>query len=798
MIRSSSSLPCARSLGGGLGALVAALAIAVAAPAAAADWFSTGCTTSEDLHPEKPTRLLLRVLRAPGDPGFDAVLLRLPDGHLAADTAFFSKLGISATLPAAARVQRGYYDLDRFPELDYAIDHCNQTLSVDAARLMAKSRVSMRPTDALTERGAPRSETGGFVQIDSQYSRFADEGTTSTLAYAGLFGANQQIEGSALFDDDRGIRLDTFWTIPDPQRLQTLRVGDAITDPGPLGAARRFGGIQWGTDFTLQPSFVSFPLPSARGLALLPSTVDVYVNDVLRGQTEVPAGPFEITDLPGLTGDGRLRLVVTDLLGRSQLLEYDIYTATRLLRGGLSEYSLTAGFPRESYGVRSGDYGEAFASAVYRRGLSDNLTIETQAEASQERYTAAAGYALLLPGLGTIGTSLAAAGGDSHGGQLRVGAERIGPVWSLRAEWQETSRGFLRIGETQPPSRSRSIAGASWQRPGIGSLSASWLDELTGSGERLNGLLLGYNPPSLLGFHVSLNARYDFETSERHSAFLLLSRRLGARAHVGATMQLQDSRTTAGVQLSRNPAGPLGWYARAAHTQGELQRSTGSLGYTHERASLSAAIEDFDGEQAYRAGVRTGIVALGRDLFWTRPLAGPFAIVDTGGTGGVRVFSENHPVGDTDDRGLLLVPDLRAYQANRVSVRDDDYALDARIDRFAERIVAPGFGGVRVPFRARGGVAQRLRLQLPDGTAPPAGADIVNLATGQTGFLGFDGAATLEAAPGSYHLQVRWMDGACIADVRLRADAKLGDPMQTVPCRPQAEAGTATRDRDLR
>ena len=100
-------------------------------------------------------------------------------------------------------------------------------------------------------------------------------------------------------------RLDTTWTRDMPERLATLRVGDGISAPGAWGRAVRFGGVQFGTNFATQPTLITTPLLAARGEAVVPSTVDVFINGRPVASEVVPPGPFAIENLPAITGDGR-------------------------------------------------------------------------------------------------------------------------------------------------------------------------------------------------------------------------------------------------------------------------------------------------------------------------------------------------------------------------------------------------------------------------------------------------------------------------------------------------------------
>jgi outer membrane usher protein len=141
-----------------------------------------------------------------------------------------------------------------------------------------------------------------------------------------------------------------------------------------------FGGVQYGTNFALTPGFVSQPLPSLRGLSAAPSTVELYVNDVLRQVSNIPTGPFAIDNFPVMTGSGEARLVVRDLLGRETVLVQSFFASSLLLAKNLDDWSVEAGKVRLDLGVESASYGDAFASGTWRRGITIAPPSEGRAE----------------------------------------------------------------------------------------------------------------------------------------------------------------------------------------------------------------------------------------------------------------------------------------------------------------------------------------------------------------------------------------------------------------------------------
>jgi len=93
-------------------------------------------------------------------------------------------------------------------------------------------------------------------------------------------------------------RMDTSWVNSDPQSVRTIRVGDFITTALTGTRAVRLGGIQLRSNFDLRPDMVTFPLPALRGTAVVPSAVDLYINNVRQFSGQASGGPFAIDTPP--------------------------------------------------------------------------------------------------------------------------------------------------------------------------------------------------------------------------------------------------------------------------------------------------------------------------------------------------------------------------------------------------------------------------------------------------------------------------------------------------------------------
>ncbi len=299
-------------------ALVAAVALSVigaAVPRAAA---------------EEPMELQLEVSINGQPTGMIGGFTLLPGGRLAATPAELRELGVKADDAQAG--PGGLVALDALPGVTVRYDEARQAIDLAAGdqqrevkQLSARDakgdlEISEATTGLAVNYGffASGGTAGGWDDFD--FSAFGFNGASLSLEAWGFspWGilANYMVLRADDFETPEALRLDTYWQYADPESLVTYTVGDAITRGPAWSRAIRFGGAQVSRNFGLAPDLVTIPQPSASGSAAVPSTVDIYINNVRAHTQSVPAGPFVIANIPAVTGDGDVRMVVRDANGR--------------------------------------------------------------------------------------------------------------------------------------------------------------------------------------------------------------------------------------------------------------------------------------------------------------------------------------------------------------------------------------------------------------------------------------------------------------------------------------------------
>lgn len=713
--------------------------------------------------------LALRINRQ--EPAETVLLLRRrSDGRLLARGEDLQRWRLR--VPSAAALRRGgedWYSLDALPGLTYRVDESRQTLSVDAPPGLF-SATSLIGQDTRFD-VPPPAAPGGFVTYDLSVDRSDGPTHAGGLFDVGVFNAWGTGTGSVLARDTGAgahvVRLDTTWTQDRPAQLASLRIGDAISAAGSWGRSLRFGGVQWATNFATQPGLVTFPLPSASAEAVLPSTVDLFVNNTLRLRRDVPTGPFTIRDLPVVSGQGEARLVVRDLLGREQVITLPYYASPRLLQQGLREYSYEMGFVRNNYGIDSNDYGRFAAVATHRLGFSDAFTGEARGELLREQQTVGVSGAWLWPTAGLFSASVAASHAERGTGKLvALGFERQSRSLSFGGNVQLASQRFAQLGlqpgELAPRQVSQFFVGAN--AGGYGSVAASYTHQDYRDRDEVELANASYSIRiGKLGF-LSFSVLRVLSGETKTSFNLNFTYVLGERSSASVSAARDPTGSQAVVQMQRNlpPGDGIGYRLVAGATEAtKSQRVGADLSVQNAVGLYTLEAARDQGQTGFRAGARGSVAMLGGNVFASRQIGDAFAVVQVPDYPGVRVYADNQVVAHTDAGGTALVPRLRPYQKNTIRIEQADLPMDAEIDALEQDTMPYLRSGVLLQIPVRRSRGALLTVILDNGQPLPSGA-VVQIAGEKNEFpAGLKGEVYVTGLSPNNRLRISWRGQSC-------------------------------------
>ncbi len=586
------------------------------------------------------------------------------------------------------------------------------------------------------------------------------------------------------------IRLDSNYTISDPDTLRRYRLGDFIT--GGLSWTRpvRFGGAQVTSDFSMRPDLVTFPLPLVSGSAAVPSTVDVLANGTRLFSRQVEAGPFEIPQLPVVTGAGTISVTLTNALGRQVVATLPFYASSALLAPGLQTFSVQAGAVRRNWGVLSNDYGKYAATATWRRGLSPAVTVEASAEGTAGTFMAGGGLVVNVGNLAVFNVAAATStGSGGTGTQLSAGVQRLGTVFSFGASVSVAGHDFRDVaainGDPVPRLRVNASAGLSLGRFGSVGVAYAGVDRDTApSPVRLyvppgsalapnasSGDVINFQPAQhthVLSASYSVQVRnmsiyvtgfHDYANNGSSGIAAGLTIPLGTRSSVSASVGGGSGGGYRQVQASQSPVTIGDWGYQVFGSDGNVSHEFAQLQYKSPWALLTAGADRIDGQTALRLESQGAISFVDGGLFASNTIEDSFAVVDTNRLEHVRVLYENRDAGRTNSAGRLLVPDLRSFDVNRIGIDPTDIPPDAAI-AFTTREVRPqDRSGVVVRFPVQISHGALLRLVDEAGMPMAVGSTARLRATGTTVPVGYDGNAYVLDLDAHNELDVGRPDG---------------------------------------
>jgi outer membrane usher protein len=668
-----------------------------------------------------------------------------------------SELG-SATVSFDQRMQR------------LTLDFAPEAFSPSDLRFRANRTPALSP---VTTAGVLNYTLFGYTSRDDSYGAgFFEAGVSGTPgSLIATASANTAAPGDTT--TNRLVRYDTVFRRDDPDGLRTLLLGDSFTRSSSWGRSVRFGGVQYGTNFSLQPDLITYPLQAFPGTAVVPSTVDVFVNGSRIDSQQVQPGPFKINDVPLVSGSGEVQLVVRDAFGQQQVLTQPFYASRRLLRSGLEEFQVSAGTVRENYGLDSFNYGTAVGAGYWRRGLSDQFTLEARAEADENVYAGGITADFSIGMLGTVTAGAALSDGQAGYGNLWIaGYEYLGRRFNFAARSFWASSNFRAVGDYNLPVIQRqSFVSAGTNLGPAGTVGVAWAAQYYRALPSIDTVALTYSVTVVPQVFLTMSVSRTYSVINQTSAFATLSFVLGGRSSAG----LEASSARGGGESTSYGAWSVQQTLPTDEGFGYRLRSTSNdqldagVGYTWRYGTYLLEASRFQGETAARATASGGFGFINGYAFASRPVTESFGLVQVGEIEGVRVLHNGNPVGTTDSDGRIILQRMTPYVANRVTIDERDLPIDVAIGSREQNVVPKFRSGILINYDAKRRISAILEVQTTDGRHLPAGTE-VSLADSNRRFtVGEKGEMFVPDLTARSRFVAQLREGTCGFEVKMEA-----------------------------
>ena len=714
----------------------------------------------------------------------EIVPIKIEGDTIMIDTALLRKAGLLID-------GEGPVDVAHMDGLQAAYDVASQSLNLIASpdllptqHLKSDNDVHMK---AIANNGAMLNYTfyaqrSGSTTQATLWSEQRLFGLGGTITNNGTLWLTQPNKGAG-----RYLRYDTHYTKLFEDSALSLTMGDLITRSLTWTNSVRMGGIQIARDFRVRPDLVTMPMPSFSGSAAVPSAVDLFVDGYRRQGSDVQPGRFVLDDVPVVNGAGEATIVTTDPSGRQIRTSVPFYVSSELLKPGMSDFALEAGFLRQDYGRQSFDYGAFAVSGSLRRGLTQDFTIEAHGEANRQVQLAGVGGTWAPWRLGTFELSAAESrndGGEGH--QWSIGYSYQTRRFGIAAQHDERSEDYRDLGtfdlvHFNGTRRSdRIVASLNLRRQG--SFGLAYFSGRSWSGDHSRLISASYSRPFGRAASLFISADRDL-SSHSMSAQLRLVVPFGRSMIAGGISQSPGRGLVSQFDYDRSTGmeSGLGIDSNIAVDHAGRVIGQGTATWRGDDIAAEAGGSFAGGRTSVWGGVMGAVVWMDHDIFTADQVSDAFAVVSTG-RAGIPVTYENQPVGKTDGKGNVLVPDVVSFIPVRFAIDTLDLSAEEIATATERRASIRAGAGAVINLQVRKVRNATIYLTGPDGRPLNAGGRVTR--EGQPDAeIGWDGVTYLEDVSGHMTLRVTRRDGgSCTADVTIPAGLHALPKIGPVPC----------------
>lgn len=503
-----------------------------------------------------------------------------------------------------------------------------------------------------------------------------------------------------------------------------------------------FNGIMLSSDENMIPLSQREFIPVVRGIADSVSTVEVLQHGYVISKKVVPAGSFEITDLP-YTGGGDLNVIVTGSNGAKQFFTVPNTAPAIALHEGYLKYDFMLGKHR------GGGNGQ-FSQFTIMYGFPMNITGFSGYQFANNYKSVAVGIGTMLGDLGAVSASVISANtgklnnksknhnsvilkynkGFEYGTYMSMSARRNGKNGFVNLDTALSDYNLQKENINEKYRYSMSV-GQNLLGMGNLSINGDWSghrddkEKSFSYGVTFNTLL--FNKVNL-GIGTSKNNIIQKSGTNRNEELynLWISMPIGDNGYnVSYQMSKNDGALNNEVGISgKSVNNQLDWNIRKGYTAGssESQNSTGSvfLNYAGRSGTISGNYSNNNNNKFYSGGVSGSVVIYKNGIVMGQQQGDTIAIVDTKNIDNASVG--NWPGVTTDYSGKAISGYLTPYTENLISINPLTLKRNSTIKINTLKVVPTEGAIVMAKFNSHTGSSLLVRLKNQDGSSLPFGS----------------------------------------------------------------------------
>ncbi|MDH3347144.1 MAG: fimbria/pilus outer membrane usher protein [Desulfobulbaceae bacterium] len=597
-------------------------------------------------------------------------------------------------------------------------------------------------------------------------------------------------------------RSKTSLTLDSQEGMSRLILGDFNSRNTRLLQGGQFGGISWGSNFSLNRDFQPYPDSKLDTIIDTPTRAGLYRGGQLVKEWDLLPGAVSFSDLD-LYGGSEASLLLKDIFGRERTLSLpELLRGHYVLRQGVHEYSHNLGFDRKYDIGQENDYGDLTFLGFHRYGLTDHFS-------SGIHY-------LLRDNLFNIGPMMGMRLGDhlfgmeamysstddSNGYALAFNHSFRWRKFQSNLSLSNYSRNFTRD-FTESPYDSNAMnyvgnIGINYFLGGLGSLGFGYNEFCHWDDEPLAKATVNYQKNIFKPLTLSASLRIDVKgTNEKQLVVTLFYRpqdedyrqyidNIGYQFNKGTD---EGNRHQLRMQKSSQSIDGIGYnFTVAQEEDGDLSGSA-RADYINKYGLFTTSFQNtLSGNSGYLSAAG-GMGFLDGGLYFGRPITDSFAVVEVEGLDDVPIYYNNNYAGKVSDGDTILIPSLASYSENHLTVHAKDLPLNYELEEKHKYINIGQRSGTKIKIKGFKFTAVEGRVSLKGNTSPgmltTVPIEIEALGKKIKSFTGENGYFYVENIPaGKSILHVSAGDRRCVARLNVPKSKDIIINMGDIKCSP--------------
>ncbi|MCA9507887.1 MAG: fimbrial biogenesis outer membrane usher protein [Myxococcales bacterium] len=543
------------------------------------------------------------------------------------------------------------------------------------------------------------------------------------------------------------VRLETSYNLDLYKNNMRLIVGDYATDAPSWGGLFACGGLKIVKNFSFQSGFLSYPTTELSGVAHMPGSAEIWINENLRHKNNLDTGKFILDNLNLPSGAQSGKLIVKDKSGIASVIPFSYFADPEILKPGLSAFSYSFGFLRKDYGVKSFSYGEPIFIGNHKIGVADFWTPSFYSLIGRTLFSLGAENRFRLFDFGSAAIALGLGMREKNSGYL-VAAEfnlrKFDIYWS--------SRGVL-VSKDFPSSPLKKINKQKLRISSAFRLNKTYLQHssinyLFSRGEDDDYHSIGLKQALFLDGNLNLHLSSTYNFNQNNFDFFLYFSYTPANRHsMSLGVQKNDGSYSSAASYYKsadNNRNNRLSYALMAQFERKIM-GHGNIGfgnnYMRSRLDVQASKESL----SYLGQFDGSFGVIENQFFYSKPIEKGITLINIPMQKEIEIYKDNSVyLGQTNADGHLILSDLPPYQPTRLSINSKN--LDSHIeieDLNKNSIFVPGYKSAhRVDFLVKTVRHVLFRLVI-NGKAALAGTRIYSNDGSESGFVANDGLVYL-------------------------------------------------------